>query len=62
MTDMLIAQLETSARGYYYALVNGTKLDVHKRRVRHSIDMLYSAGVSRERIEDILSDVALSIL
>ena len=61
MTDMLIAQLETSARGYYYALVNGTKLDVHKRRVRQSIDMLQRIGVSRERIEDILSDVALSI-
>ncbi len=61
MKQLLLQQLERDARGYYYALVNGTRLDVYRRRVEYAISELLKIGVSRDVINDILSDVALSI-
>ena len=54
-------QLKADARGYYYALVTGYPLEVHKKRVQRSIYKLIHLGVSRECIEDILSDIALEV-
>ncbi len=61
MAKLWMKQLECDARGYYIALVTGYSLDVHRDRVRRSIDKLLSLGVKRQAIEDLLSDVALEI-
>lgn len=61
MANLWLRQLEYDARGYYIALVTGTKLDVHRERVRKSINKLMALGVKRQTIEDLLSDIALEI-
>lgn len=61
MTTNKFDKLENAARGYYYALITGYPLEVHKQRVQLEIDTLRNQGVKQDQIEDALSDIALSI-
>ena len=62
MASLWLTQLECDVRGYYIALVSGTRLDIHKFRVNRSINELRRLGVNRDKIEEVLSEVAIEIL
>jgi len=62
MKNTMIQQLKDDASRFYYAMKEGIKLDAYKQQVHQDIQALKHLGVSQDRLEDIMSDVALKVL
>lgn len=61
MENYLIEKLKLEARKFYRALIEGRPIDKYQKKIKEIIRKMIIIGVSKSKIDDILSDAALEV-
>lgn len=61
MENYLIEKLKLEARKFYRALIEGRPIDRYQKNIREIIRKMIIIGISKSKIDDILSDAAMEV-
>lgn len=62
MENYFIKKLKLEARKFYRALIEGRPIEGYQKKIKEIIRKMIIIGISKSKIDDIMTDAALEVL